>query len=262
MGKKTTVSAVTSLFAVVFAFLWTRRLSIYETLVLAKLNKFETTICLQYPDGNVLKVGKHKDSIPCVTTMILNKPSEFFERLILYTGTIGLGESYVEKIWDIPETAMLGDLLSQIMYEANTQGTKPGEIILSWINPIAWKIWYQRVYLDSIHDREFDAESISFHYDLGNDFYSAFLDNSMTYTCGVWDNNTMSLHDAQRNKLDILIKKLAITRENDDSGAVDESLRILDVGSGWGYLASKLYNETKAGGYFCSVCVFLFLFAN
>ena len=237
---KTAISLVGVVFMAMLALLYSNRYPIYEKLVLLKFDKFESTICLRYPDGNVRKLGRNKDSVDCLTTMILNKPDEFFERLILYTGTIGLGEAFVERIWDIPEKDFLGDLMSQIMYEANVQGTKIGEIILSWINPIAWKIWYQRVYLDAIHDRDFDAESIQFHYDLGNDFYSSFLGETMTYTCGIWDNNEMTLDDAQKNKLDILFNKLQIGPE------YGENLKILDVGSGWGYLLSKMYNTTNA----------------
>ncbi|MEU9760628.1 cyclopropane-fatty-acyl-phospholipid synthase family protein [Streptomyces sp. NPDC047987] len=79
---------------------------------------------------------------------------------------------------------------------------------------------------DSLHTRGRDKAAISHHYDVGNDFYELFLGPSMVYSCGYWEDGG-TLEDAQRDKLDLVCRKLAL-KEGD---------RLLDVGCGWGSMA-------------------------
>ena len=58
------------------------------------------------------------------------------------------------------------------------------------------------------HTEKADSETVSFHYDMSNEFYADFLGSSMTYTCAVFDNEHMSLEDAQANKLRLILDKL------------------------------------------------------
>lgn len=78
------------------------------------------------------------------------------------------------------------------------------------------------------HSRERDAAAISHHYDAGNDLYELLLDETMAYSCALWDENDpdQSLADAQRAKLDLICEKLRLGRGD----------RLLDVGCGWGSL--------------------------
>ncbi|HET9078266.1 MAG TPA: cyclopropane-fatty-acyl-phospholipid synthase family protein [Acidimicrobiales bacterium] len=88
------------------------------------------------------------------------------------------------------------------------------------------------------HSLSRDAQVISHHYDLSNDFYSLLLDGSMAYSCGYWtdDRPGYSLADAQRDKLDLICRKLALR-----PGA-----RLLDVGCGWGSLTVHAAREYGA----------------
>lgn len=65
------------------------------------------------------------------------------------------------------------------------------------------------------------------HYDLGNDFYRLWLDDRMVYTCAYFPDDTTSLDDAQRYKLDLVCRKLQLQGGE----------RVLETGSGWGALA-------------------------
>ena len=74
---------------------------------------------------------------------------------------------------------------------------------------------------------------ISKHYDLGNDFFSLWLDNTLTYSSAIYDNQNDSLEHAQKNKFEKLINLLNIRDGN----------KVLEIGCGWGgfaeYLAKK-----------------------
>lgn len=86
-----------------------------------------------------------------------------------------------------------------------------------------------------LHTRPRDRQAISHHYDVGNDFYEQVLGPSMVYSCAYWaDGGT--LEDAQRDKLDLVCRKLAL-REGD---------RLLDVGCGWGSMAMHAAREYGA----------------
>ncbi|MGH3423402.1 MAG: class I SAM-dependent methyltransferase, partial [Nocardioidaceae bacterium] len=79
------------------------------------------------------------------------------------------------------------------------------------------------------HTRERDRAAIAHHYDLSNDFYRLILDDSMAYSSGFWtaDDPAYGLADAQRDKLDLVCRKLGLR----------PGMRMLDIGCGWGSLS-------------------------
>ncbi|MFD9634135.1 class I SAM-dependent methyltransferase [Streptomyces violascens] len=87
-----------------------------------------------------------------------------------------------------------------------------------------------------LHTRRRDKEAISHHYDVGNDFYELVLGPSMVYSCAYWESPEAALEDAQRDKLDLVCRKLAL-KEGD---------RLLDVGCGWGSMAIHAAREYGA----------------
>ncbi|WP_406294747.1 cyclopropane-fatty-acyl-phospholipid synthase family protein [Embleya sp. NBC_00888] len=78
-----------------------------------------------------------------------------------------------------------------------------------------------------LHSLRRDQEAIRHHYDVGNDFYALILGPSMVYSCAYWDRPDATLEDAQRAKLDLVCRKLAL----------GPGMRLLDVGCGWGSMA-------------------------
>jgi cyclopropane-fatty-acyl-phospholipid synthase len=72
-----------------------------------------------------------------------------------------------------------------------------------------------------------DARSVRHHYDVGNEFFALFLDDTMTYSCAIFETPGQSLEDAQTNKRETVCRKLALQPGD----------RVLDVGCGWGSFA-------------------------
>jgi cyclopropane-fatty-acyl-phospholipid synthase len=77
------------------------------------------------------------------------------------------------------------------------------------------------------HSRERDARAVRHHYDVSNEFFALFLDESMTYSCALFSRGAQTLEQAQRAKLEIVCTKLALQTDE----------RVLDVGCGWGSFA-------------------------
>jgi len=85
------------------------------------------------------------------------------------------------------------------------------------------------------HTKERDAEAVRHHYDVSNEFFSLFLDDSMTYSCAIFSHGAQTLEQAQEEKLETVARKLAL-KEGD---------RVLDVGCGWG--SFPLWAATRHG---------------
>jgi cyclopropane-fatty-acyl-phospholipid synthase len=85
------------------------------------------------------------------------------------------------------------------------------------------------------HSKERDARAVRHHYDVSNEFFALFLDESMTYSCAIFSRGAKTLEEAQEEKLETVARKLALKQGD----------RVLDVGCGWG--AFPLWAATKHG---------------
>jgi len=81
-----------------------------------------------------------------------------------------------------------------------------------------------------------DKRAVTHHYNLSNEFFALFLDESMTYSCALWSRGATSLAEAQRAKLELVCSKLALA----------PGMRVLDVGCGWGSFALHAAREHGA----------------
>ncbi|MFD5860278.1 class I SAM-dependent methyltransferase [Streptomyces chartreusis] len=84
-----------------------------------------------------------------------------------------------------------------------------------------------------LHTKRTDKRAISHHYDVGNDFYEIVLGPSMVYSCAYWPAPDSTLETAQRDKLDLVCRKLGLKPD----------MRLLDVGCGWGSMAMHAARE-------------------
>ena len=137
----------------------------------------------------------------------------FYSR-ILRDGSMGFGESYMDGWWD---SDALDDTLVKLgRADVNTVMRQNWQMI-----PQAIKA---RVLNMQRGENAFDVAER--HYDLGNELYSAMLDEKMVYTCGYWRNSD-DLDSAQEAKLDLVCRKIGLC----------EGMSVLDLGCGWGSFA-------------------------
>ncbi|MCL7930657.1 cyclopropane fatty acyl phospholipid synthase [Halomonas llamarensis] len=128
----------------------------------------------------------------------------------LSRGNLGLGESYMNGDWDAES---LDQFFYHLMRAQLHLRVKPTQLMYH-----------------SLKAKFFNRQSAKRawevgekHYDLGNEFYAAMLDQRMTYTCGYWK-NAANLDEAQEAKLDLICRKLKLK----------PGMRVLDIGCGWG----------------------------
>lgn len=81
-------------------------------------------------------------------------------------------------------------------------------------------------------------EEVSSHYDIGNDFYSLWLDKTLTYSCAYFKDENDTLDEAQMNKIHHILKKLNL----------EEGMSLLDIGCGWGTLLIEAAKQYKVKG--------------
>jgi cyclopropane-fatty-acyl-phospholipid synthase len=85
----------------------------------------------------------------------------------------------------------------------------------------------------SRHSKRRDSEAVRHHYDVSNEFFALFLDDSMTYSCALWEEGTDTLEEAQEAKLELICRKLEL----------EPGQRMLDIGCGWGSLVIHAARE-------------------
>lgn len=156
-----------------------------------------------------------------VPTMVLHRPDEFHAR-IGRDGLIGFGESYMTGAWSSPDLARL---LTALAGEIGTLVPAPLRRLRRWY--VAGHPHHQRNSLDNTR------QNIAHHYDLSNDLFAAFLDDTMTYSAGLFESPTgatrADLAPAQARKIERLL----------DLTGVGPGVRVLEIGTGWGELALR-----------------------
>jgi cyclopropane-fatty-acyl-phospholipid synthase len=133
------------------------------------------------------------------------------------SGSVGWYKAWTLGEWSSPDPVTIFELFSANAVALGDVGRAKGPFRL--INALAHR-------LRDNAPRKARA-NIAAHYDLGNDFYSAWLDETMTYSCARFSNREMSLEDAQRHKLATLLDRLDLK----------PGQRLLEIGCGWGSLA-------------------------
>lgn len=170
---------------------------------------------LAYPDGTVIGAGD-----PLSPTLILHQP-EAVTRRIGRHGLIGFGESYMAGEWSSKELVPVLQVFAESVAELVPRS-------LHWLRPIAPA--FRPVWRTPSRGRA--RRNVAEHYDLSNDLFAAFLDETMTYSCALFTDlpaDWPDLAGAQRRKIDRLL----------DTARVRRGSRVLEIGTGWGELCIR-----------------------
>ncbi|MFE5773319.1 class I SAM-dependent methyltransferase [Streptomyces sp. NPDC056485] len=184
---------------------------------------------------------------PADAPLVTLRSPAALRRLLWQPGELGLAEAYVTGDLDVE-----GDLADALSRAGRTVRDRPATrprptgmaagAALAVRLGVAWPPPRRpdgRARLTGpLHSASRDRAAISHHYDLSNAFYALLLDESMAYSCAYWtrpDDPAYTLADAQRDKLDLICRKLGL-RPGD---------RLLDVGCGWGSLTVHAAREHK-----------------
>ena len=167
---------------------------------------------LKNHDGKNFKFGDPESPL---RSKIIIKKSNFTFNLIK-NGSIGFAESYMR---DEFETENLSDLIEITARNINEIHKFSGLLDLPLIN------FFRNIFIKNTKYRS--KLNIAKHYDLGNEFFSLWLDKTLTYSSAIFDKKSENLSDAQNNKYQKLID--LIQPKNGD--------RVLEIGCGWGGFA-------------------------
>lgn len=189
----------------------------YEKILVNLFSKMQLgTLQMSFPNGQQLTFGNGDGSI---NAEIEIKDLNFFKRCVLY-GDIGFGESYVEGEW---ETSSIQNVIKWFLLNIeNAPGISGSKSQSFFINILKF---FNKIY----HSKRTNSiggskKNISAHYDLNNEFFSLFLDPTMTYSSAYFKEEGMSLEEAQLAKYDRLCKQLHLKPSD----------HVLEIGSGWG----------------------------
>ena len=183
-------------------------------------------VLIETPDGAVHRLENHE--LDNSQTITIKKWSFFYDLLVGYD--LGFAESYINEKWECTNLASLFKHLSK---------SSPDNSISRLSKYLPKKI-KSRIsqQIRSSNTLKWAKRNIEEHYDLSNEFFSSFLDPSMTYSSAIFNTNDENLSVAQNRKLETLLGNSEIS-END---------KILDIGCGWGSLMLK-----AASDYNCEV---------
>lgn len=179
-------------------------------------SKFSAPLRLELWDGRRYDFSAQ----PTVTVRL---PSEASLKYFAKPSLASLGEAYVEGHLDID--GPLHDVIEVADRLSRAGGASP---------------WHSVRHAVHAHSRKLDAESISYHYDVSNEFYGLWLDRNMVYSCAYFKRTDDTLDAAQEQKLDHICRKLML----------QPGERFLDIGCGWGGLirwAAKHYGVQATG---------------
>ncbi len=172
------------------------------------------TLDVQWPNGREDRFGGQERP---QLHGVLRIRNDGLIRHVLKNGEVGFGEAYLAGDWDSPDLARL----LQVMYLNEPYYKGPFER-----NPIgrfiAWLGHKRRA-----NTKQGARANIEYHYDLGNEFYKMWLDDTMAYSSGMFITPNETLKDAQLNKFRLMFERLDLRPEH----------TLLEIGSGWGGFA-------------------------
>lgn len=178
-----------------------------------------------YLDGQMRRFGD-RGATPAATLRVLD--DRFFPHLVLH-GEIGFGEAYQNGWFATDDLVRLIELGLVNRRHVSLNGSVTTALS-------RWR--HRREHTHASNTYEGSRRNIHWHYDTSNEFFRLWLDDTVTYSCALFESPDQSLEDAQTNKHRVLCEKAGVTSSD----------HILEIGGGWGAFA-----EFAARTYGCHV---------
>lgn len=198
--------------------------TLYQLLGLIEKGRSLTVI---NPHGEEFKFGKEGSS-PSLRLIIRN-PKTY--KYILALGSLGFGESYMNGWWDEENDNLME--LSGLLLSSGIYKKARGNFSLI-LNILLQRLFSLPIFIQN------SRKNVQYHYDISNDFYRLFLDETLTYSCGYQIEKNDTLKEMQMQKHELICKKLALKRGDS----------VIDIGCGWGEMliyAAEQYGISGTG---------------
>ena len=179
-------------------------------------------LLIELPDGPVLQFGTAAAGDTSPPSVIRVHDTAMFRRVIRH-GSMGFAEAYMDGQWNTPDLSKLLIMLNRNM--SHIHNTIDRNKLTNWLNRL--------IHILRPNTREGSKRNIHAHYDLGNEFYSLWLDASMTYSSALFRDSQQSLRDAQAAKYRALCESANIGPDD----------HVLEIGCGWGGFAEFAARE-------------------
>ena len=180
--------------------------------------------------------GSVAATVPEAPTFFVRRPVAL-AHFLSAPGTLGLGRAYVDgslAVDDLDRALLVVDEFEPPeLSVADRVRLGLATVVAAVPGGLPRRPGLELTLRGRLHSAERDAAAVRYHYDVGNDFFALFLDESLTYSCAIFSKGAQTLADAQRAKLELVAGKLAL----------EPGMRVLDVGCGWGSFAIHAARE-------------------
>jgi cyclopropane-fatty-acyl-phospholipid synthase len=190
--------------------------SIARRLVLKRLAQLRVGELRLVDRDEVFRFGSTAGDATTRVSIEVLHPQFYVE--VAFGGTVGVGGAYIDGYWRCDQLTDLVRLFVLNRDAMNGLDRRWATLRAPLMRAVHWM---------NRNTRAGSVRNIAAHYDLGNDLYRLMLDETMAYSCGIFDSETTTLADASRAKFDAACRKLDL-RPGD---------RLLEIGTGWGGLA-------------------------
>ncbi|MEN9681089.1 MAG: hypothetical protein RLZZ627_982 [Pseudomonadota bacterium] len=167
-------------------------------------------------DGETYTFGRPTEAFPLSIRLEISHPA--FYGNTVFGGSLGCAESYIAGDWNCSD---LPGLIRLMVRNRPVMEGLDGGLSLVMTPARRWLHWLNR------NNQSGSRRNIAAHYDLGNDFFQTFLDDSMMYSCALFEPEHISLEEASKAKLERVCQLLDLQPGD----------RVVEIGTGWGGFA-------------------------
>lgn len=184
--------------------------------ILSALSQFRVGHLIIEDGSEIYTFGEAERDADIIARLSVHNASLY--KKMLFEATIGAAESYMDGHWSTDDLVKVVQIMVLNLNIVNDMdGSKP------WFRKLIGNI-YQAI---TVNSKQGAKKNIAAHYDLGNDFFSLFLDKTMMYSSAIFPDDAATLHHASTHKLNTICQKLGLTKDD----------HLLEIGTGWGGLA-------------------------